>query len=333
MGVSHWRGAASAFQPGGRGRTDVCARRRGQVLALNPATGKQMWRSALEGRIGTRGINYWRSADGTDERLLVINNGMLRAVDAATGQVIDGFGTDGGVDLRDALPTDVATPGSSLQTDNPGLIYRDTIIVSLPAGAYDYASSPANIHGYDVMTGALKWTFNVVPREGEFGADTWPDTPDRSSFSGVHNWSESTVDSELGLVYIPTGTARHDYFGGNREEDNLFANSIVALDAETEERVWHYQTVHHDIWDFDLPTAPKLMTITKSGGPEGALRWANAFRFWSSRPSRAGCSCWIVAPANRSGRSPKLRCRNRTCPAKKHRRHSRYPPGRFPTPA
>ncbi|WP_137681769.1 PQQ-binding-like beta-propeller repeat protein [Aurantiacibacter suaedae] len=181
----------------------------GQLAALDPATGAELWRSELEGRIGARGVNYWRSDDGMDERLLVINNGMLRAVDAATGQVIEDFGTDGGVDLRDALPADVTAPGGPLQTDNPGRIYRDTIIVSLPAGAYDYASAPANIHAYDVVTGALKWTFNMVPREGEFGADTWPDTPDRSLFGGVHNWSESTVDSELGLVYIPTGTARH----------------------------------------------------------------------------------------------------------------------------
>ena len=241
----------------------------GQLVALNPVTGAELWRSELEGRIGARGINYWRSQDGRDERLMVINSGMLRAVNAATGRVIEEFGNGGGVDLRDALPADVATPAAPLQTDNPGRIYRDTIIVSLPAGAYDYASAPANIHAYDVVTGALEWTFNVVPREGEFGADTWPETPDRSLYGGVHNWSESTVDSELGLVYIPTGTARYDYFGGNREGDNLFANSIVALDAATGERVWHYQTVHHDIWDFDLPTAPKLMTITKSGGPEG----------------------------------------------------------------
>jgi len=239
----------------------------GQLVALDPATGAQLWESNFEGRIGARGVNYWRSADGSDERLMVLNSGMLRAIDARTGQVIPSFGTTGGVDLRDALPDDVVMPANPLQTDNPGRIYKNTIVMSLPAGAYDYASAPANIQAYDVVTGELKWTFNTVPREGEFGYDTWPAT-DHNKFGGVHNWSESTVDTELGMVFIPTGTARYDFFGGNREGDNLFANSILALDAETGKRVWHFQTVHHDLWDFDLPTAPKLMTITK-GGPGG----------------------------------------------------------------
>ncbi|MFB0613120.1 outer membrane protein assembly factor BamB family protein [Aurantiacibacter poecillastricola] len=234
-----------------------------QLVALDPATGTQLWESNLEGRIGTRGINYWTDGAG-DERLMVLNNGILRAIDATTGEVIESF-AGGGVDLRDALPGDVAQPGGPLQTNNPGRIYRDTIIMSLPAGAYDYASAPANIQAYDVRTGALKWTFNTVPREGEFGHDTWPDTEDFSKFGGVHNWSESTVDTELGIVFIPTGTPRYDFYGGNREGDNLFGNSLIAIDAETGERIWHFQMVHHDLWDFDLPVAPKLMTINRDG--------------------------------------------------------------------
>ncbi|QZH75223.1 MAG: PQQ-binding-like beta-propeller repeat protein [Erythrobacter sp.] len=236
----------------------------GQLVALNPATGEQIWVSTLEGRIGTRGINYWTDGAG-DERLMVLNNGLLRAVNAATGQVIPTFGSQGGVDLREALPDDIATPAAPLQTSNPGRIYRDTIIMSLPAGAYDYASAPANIHAYDVRTGALQWTFNVIPREGEFGYETWPESEDRSQFGGVHNWSESTIDTELGIVFIPTGTPRYDFYGGNREGDNLYGNSLIAINAETGERIWHYQIVHHDLWDFDLPVAPKLMTITRNG--------------------------------------------------------------------
>ena len=256
-------GAPPLFNPVVAGGRMYVLNGPGQLVALDPATGTQIWESDLEGRIGTRGVNYWTDGAG-DERLMVLNNGILRAVNAATGEVIPTFGTDGGVDLRDALPDDVVEPGP-LQTNNPGRIYRDTIVMSLPAGAYDYAGSPANIHAYDVRTGALKWTFNTIPREGEFGHDTWPDTEDFNQFGGVHNWSESTVDTELGIVFIPTGTPRYDFYGGNREGDNLFGNSLIALDAETGERIWHFQTVHHDLWDFDLPVAPKLMTITRNG--------------------------------------------------------------------
>ena len=237
----------------------------GQIAALDPATGRQLWVTALTGRIGARGINYWQSADGSQQRLLVLNNGMLRAIDATNGQVISTFGTNGGVDLRDGLPRDAAIPANPLMTDNPGRIYQNTIVMSLPAGAYDYASSPANIQAYDVITGQLKWTFNTVPREGEFGYDTWEAGPDHNRYGGVHNWSESTVDVENGIVFIPLGTPRYDFYGGNREGDNLFGNSLLALDANTGQRLWHYQIVHHDLWDFDLPVAPKLMTITKDG--------------------------------------------------------------------
>lgn len=235
----------------------------GNLVALNPATGTEIWRSSVEGRIGARGINYWKSADGSEERLMVLNDGMLRAIDARTGRFIDSFGQAGKVDLRGALRAD-GVEARPLQSDNPGRIYKDTIIISLPAGHYDYASSPGDIQAYDIRTGALKWAFHVVPRVGEFGSETWPEK-DREKFGGIHNWSESTIDTELGLVFIPTGTARYDFYGGNREGNNLFANSLVALNAETGERVWHFQTVHHDLWDFDLPVAPKLMTITKDG--------------------------------------------------------------------
>jgi glucose dehydrogenase len=232
----------------------------GRLAALDPATGREIWQSETTGRIGVRGINYWQSEDGNDRRLVFLNDGLVRAIDARTGKYIDGFS----IDMRDALPEGSAPTPRPLMTNNPGRIYKDTFIVSLPAGAYDYASAPADIQAYDIRTGALKWVFHVVPRIGEFGSETWPET-DRELFGGGHNWSESTVDAELGLVYLPTGSARYDFYGGNREGDNLFTNSVVALDAETGERVWHFQTVHHDLWDFDLPAAPKLMTITKDG--------------------------------------------------------------------
>jgi quinoprotein glucose dehydrogenase len=233
------------------------------LVALDAATGEELWRHEFEGGIGSRGVNYWESEDGSEARLLVLNGGMLRAIDAKTGEMFTDFGSDGGVDLRDALESG-EPPARPLQTNNPGRIFEDLIIMSLPAGAYDYASSPADIQAYNVRTGEHVWTFHTVPREGEFGYDTWPEEG-HDRFGGVHNWSESTVDEELGIVFIPTGTARFDFYGGNRVGDNLFANSLIALDARTGERIWHFQTVHHDLWDFDLPTAPKLMTIERNG--------------------------------------------------------------------
>ena len=232
------------------------------IVALDAATGKELWVHPNEGPVGTRGINYWRSPDGKDRRLLYINAGYLTAIDATTGETITGFGDNGRVDLRVGLDGDISKI-RPLQTNNPGRIFEDLIIISLPAGGISYASSPADIHAYNVRTGVLTWIFHTVPRAGEFGADTWPKGDDQ--YGGVHNWSESTVDSELGIVYIPTGTARYDFYGANREGEDLFGNSLIALDARSGKRLWHFQTVHHDLWDYDLPTAPKLLTIRHDG--------------------------------------------------------------------
>ncbi|WP_054530941.1 pyrroloquinoline quinone-dependent dehydrogenase [Erythrobacter sp. SG61-1L] len=233
------------------------------LAALDPASGKELWKRKYSGRVAGRGMNYWESKDGKDRRLFFMMDGMLTAVSAENGDPIATFGEQGGVDLRKGLDVDISQL-RPLQTDNPGRIYKDTIIMSLPAGAYDYASAPADIHAYDVRTGKLKWKFHTVPKKGEFGYETWPEK-DHEKFGGVHNWSESTVDPETGIIYIPTGTARYDFYGGNREGQNLFANSIVALDAQTGKRIWHYQVLHHDLWDFDNPQAPKLLTIHKDG--------------------------------------------------------------------
>ena len=231
----------------------------GQITALDPATGRQLWKSETTGRISTRGINYWQSADGSDRRLVFLNDGLVRAIDARTGRYIPNFS----VDLRDALPAGSVVPPRPLMTSNPGRIFEDTYIVSLPGGSNN-GSYPSNIQAYDVRTSALKWTFNMIPRVGEFGSETWPEQ-DREKFGGGHNWSEFTVDPELGIAFIPTGSPRFDFYGGNRPGDNLFGNSLLALDARTGKRLWHFQVVHHDLWDYDLPNAPKLMTITKDG--------------------------------------------------------------------
>ena len=265
---------------------------RNALVALDAATGKELWRQPNPGRVSGRGMNYWQSEDGRDRRLLFMNDGMLRAVSADTGEPIASFGDGGRVDLRVGLEGDISKM-RPLQTDNPGRIYKNLIIMSLPAGAYDYAAPPADIHAYDVRTGKLVWVFHVVPKKGEFGSDTWPDK-DREKFGGVHNWSESTVDTKLGIVYIPTGTARFDFYGGNRPGDNLFANSILALDARTGKRIWHFQAIHHDLWDYDFASAPKLLTIRRDGKDVPVLVQASKQGFLYVLNRRTGRPIWPI---------------------------------------
>jgi len=233
------------------------------LVALDAATGKEIWTHENQGGIGDRGINYWESADRKDRRLLYVNGGFLTTVDATTGKTIETFGDKGRVDLRAGLNRDV-TGVRALQTGNPGRVFENLIIMSLPAGGANYISSPGDTHAYDVRTGKLMWTFHSVPEKGEVGAETWPEAA-LATGGGVHNWSELSVDEARGIAYIPFGTARFDFYGGNRIGDNLFGNSIVALDAKTGKHLWHFQAIHHDLWDYDFPQAPKLLTIRHDG--------------------------------------------------------------------
>jgi glucose dehydrogenase len=233
------------------------------IVALDAATGKEIWTHRNEGAVGDRGMNYWESKDRSERRLMYMNGGFLTSIDAKTGNVMASFGDNGKVDVRIGLRRDV-TNIRPLQTGNPGRIFENLIIMSLPAGGAAYASNPGDTHAYDVRSGELKWVFHSVPAKGEFGADSWPEGF-LGTGGGVHNWSELSVDDKRGIVYIPFGTARFDFYGGNRKGNNLFGNSLVALDAHTGKRLWHYQLVHHDLWDYDLPQAPKLLTLRKDG--------------------------------------------------------------------
>jgi quinoprotein glucose dehydrogenase len=262
------------------------------VVALDAATGTEIWRHSNEGQVGARGMNYWESEDRSDRRLLYINSGHLTAIDARTGETVTSFGANGRVDLRVGLEGDINAI-RALQTSNPGRIFEDLMIVSLPAGGAGYASSPADIHAYDVRTGELEWIFHTVPRAGELGADTWPQQG-VGNYGGVHNWSESTVDAERGIVYIPTGTARYDFYGGNRHGANLFGNSIVALDARTGERLWHFQTIHHDLWDYDIPQNPKLLTINVDGREIDAVAQATKQGFLFVFDRVTGAPVWPI---------------------------------------
>jgi quinoprotein glucose dehydrogenase len=245
------------------------------LVALDAATGKELWSHANQGAIGARGLNYWESKDRKDRRLLYLNAGNLTAINAQTGETITTFGHNGRVDLRVALWREARNP---LQTSNPGRIFENLFIISLPAQGAGYESTPADVQAYDVVTGKIAWVFHSIPHPGEFGYDTWPEGAYKKA-GGVHNWSEFTIDEQNGIAFIPFGTARFDFFGGDRVGNNLFANSLVALDARTGKRLWHYQLVHHDLWDYDLPQAPKLLTLKQNGRSIDVVAQASKFGF------------------------------------------------------
>jgi glucose dehydrogenase len=240
----------------------IYTRARGNTLvAVDAATGKQQWASAEIKAFAIRGVNYWESADGNDRRLLVSTLNRLRAIDAKTGHPIATFGKDGVVDLREGLDRDPATVEQ--QSRLPGRVFENLLILG-SATNREYTSAPGDIRAFDVRTGALVWSFRTIPRTGEFGADTWPANA-RATVGGANNWAESSVDVKRGIVYVPTGSGKYNFYGGYRNGDNLFSDSLIALDARTGKRIWHFQTVHHDIWDVDNNSAPQLTTVRHGG--------------------------------------------------------------------
>jgi glucose dehydrogenase len=243
-------------------RDVIYTRARGNALvAIDAATGAERWASPEIKGFTVRGVNYWESADGKERRLLLSTLNMLRAFDAHTGQPIASFGKNGVVDLREGLDRDPATVQQ--QSRLPGKIFENLIILGSATNS-EYASAPGDIRAFDVRTGAHVWSFRTIPRKGEFGADTWPDDA-RAHVGGANAWAEMSVDAARGILYVPTGSGKFNFFGGYRRGDNLFSDSIVALDARTGTRRWHFQTVHHDIWDLDNNSAPQLTTITHGG--------------------------------------------------------------------
>ncbi len=232
-----------------------------KVVALEASTGSVRWTfdSGIEGRGPNRGVTYWSSVD--EARIFTGQGQFLYALNAKTGKPIAGFGREGRIDLREDLGRDPSTQSVLLTT--PGVVYKDLLIVGgrvsegLPA-------SPGDIRAYDVRTGALRWAFHTIPHPGEVGYDTWP--ADAWTYTGgVNNWAGMAVDHMRGIVYAPTGSASADFYGANRVGDDLFANSLIALDAGTGRRLWHFQAVHHDIWDRDFPSPPSLVTVTRDG--------------------------------------------------------------------
>src|SRR5690606_7491245 len=197
------------------------------------------------------------------QRLIFPMDSLLQQLDARTGKSILSFGTNGVVDLRVGIDgRDPSTIGN-IQSGTPGEVFENLVIVGSTTGE-GYMAPPGDIRAYDVLTGELVWTFHTVPRPGEFGYETWP--PDAWKYVGGTNaWGELTIDKELGIAYVPLGSPTYDFYGADRIGANLFGTSIVALDARTGRRVWHFQMVHHDLWDMDPSAAPQLTTITHEG--------------------------------------------------------------------
>ena len=237
--------------------------RNGSLVAVDAKTGKERWIRENMNGMSTRGVMYWESRDGRDQRIIFPMNSLLQEVDAKTGKSILSFGTNGVVDLRVGIDgRDPATIGN-IQSNTPGEVFENLVIVGSATGE-GYMSPPGDIRAYDVLTGKLTWTFHTVPHPGEYGYDTWP--KDAYKYVGGNNaWGEMTVDAKLGIVYVPLGSPTYDFYGLDRIGAGLFGTSVVALDARTGKRRWHFQFVHHDLWDSDPSSAPVFTTIRQNG--------------------------------------------------------------------
>ena len=234
-----------------------------QIFALNAATGEELWRFSPPHATGpgpiVRGLMWWESDDV--RRLLFGAGNHLYSIDADTGSAITSFGENGAVNLKKGFDRD-ATKLHVIST-SPGVIYKDLVIVSTRLSERNPAA-PGDIRAYDVRTGERRWIFHTIPHPGELGYETWP--PDAWNTAGGANcWAGMSLDQKRGIVYIPTGAAAYDFYGGDRHGENLYANCILALKAETGERVWHFQTVHHDLWDRDIPAPPNLVSVMING--------------------------------------------------------------------
>ncbi len=234
-----------------------------KVIALDGATGKLLWSfdSGIKGTQPVRGLAYYAGPTQQDARLFAAVMNYLYALDPASGHPIDSFGEHGRVDLRKNLRGDFEQ--QSIAMTSPGVIYKDLIIVG-GRNPETHPAPPGDIRAFDIHTGALRWSFHTIPHPGEPGHETWPADAWKTS-GAANNWAGMTVDQQRGIVYAPTGSSVFDFYGGDRLGNDLYANTLLALDANTGKRLWHFQAVHHDIWDRDFPSSPALVTLHRDG--------------------------------------------------------------------
>ena len=247
------------------------------AVAVNAANGEMLWMHRLEEgrraevssrRMSGRGVGYWTDGRGDDRVFYVTSGYQLVGLDAKTGRPLSGFGKDGVIDLRQDADQTLDLENADIAWNGAPVVGKNVVIIGAAHRAGAAPRSKENpkgyIRGYDVRTGKRLWIFHTIPRPGEFGNDTWKD--DSWAYTGHAGvWTQMTIDEELGIAYLPIEIPTGDYFGGHRPGDNLFAESLVALNLETGQRLWHYQFVHHPIWDYDVPCAPILADITVNG--------------------------------------------------------------------
>lgn len=235
-----------------------------QIFALDAATGKEKWKYTQKGEITSntnRGLTYWEQ--GADKRILYAYNSSLYALDAETGQHVISFGDQGKVSLKSGL--EVNAKDRFVISNTPGTLFEDLIVMPLRLGEDDGAAM-GYIQAFNVKTGKLAWVFKTIPDPGQPGANTWPaDVKKKAEVGAANNWSGMAIDRKREILFVPTGSAAFDFYGGNRKGKNLYANCLLALNARTGKYIWHYQIVHHDIWDRDLPAPPNLVRVRNNG--------------------------------------------------------------------
>jgi len=260
------------------------------IVALDAATGHEIWiHDGLTG-MTERGINYWESKDGSDRRIIFNQSDYVQELDAHTGKLIRNFGKNGVVDRRDELGRN---PNAiHVQSATPGKVFEDLIIFGSAPGE-GYFSAPGDLQAYNALTGKLAWQFHTIPHPGEFGYETWP--KDAWRYAGAANtWGEISVDSKRGIAYFPTGSPVFDFYGADRVGDGLFGDCLLALDARTGKRLWQFQNVHHDLWDYDDVAAPQLTTITHNGRKVDVVAMAGKTGFLYVFDRVTGESIWPI---------------------------------------
>ena len=295
------------------------------IAALDPTTGKELWTfdpKVHEGRrptnlgFNTRGLAFWSDGKGDNRILFGTNRAKLYCLNADTGKLIESFGEGGIINMPDQYrrPVDARL----LSNVSPPLVINDTVVLGMVIfdGPTIKEMPPGDVHAFDVRTGKKKWTFNNPPLKGQAGYDTWKDGS--AEYTGNANvWTIMSADPELGYVYLPFGTPTNDWYGGHRKGKNDFAESIVCVEAETGKYVWHFQHVHHGLWDYDIPAAPALVDITWT---------AKKSKPWRRLPNRGSSGCWTVPTANPSGPLKNAPFLSPTYPEKSHGPPSHSPP-------